>query len=255
MATAYNGGESEVIGPQDRFQPKSAGEFLHRVWQQWIPVKGQKWDHVEVAFTAHSDGHLTNLRIDETSKCKAVDNMALDAVRKAVPLNVIANRARSAVDVELLFVKADVSEPEYPEKIPNEQLLVMDPKADIELGPYITALEPKLSRNWKPPTWNKHNFPIGATVASLDGDGRGVNFSQRVNERRTIISFRVNRSGQFSQIKVDQSCGDAVTDRAALSAVQRAASGPALPSGAPESIDLDWCFSETDKLYLHILVP
>ena len=134
-ATAYNGGESVVIGPHNRFQPKSAEEFIHRVWQQWIPVKGQNCYHVEVAFTAHNDGHLTNLRIDETSKCKAVDNMALDAVRKAVPLNVIANRARSAVDVELLFVKADVSEPEYPEKIPNEQLLVMDPKPDIELGP------------------------------------------------------------------------------------------------------------------------
>ena len=110
-------------------------------------------------------------------------------------------------------------------------------------------------RNWRPPAWNKHNFPIGATFASLDGDGEGVNFSQRVNERRTVISFRVNRSGRFSEIKVKESCGDAATDRAALGAAQQAASGPALPNGAPESIDLEWCFSETDKLYLHILVP
>ena len=41
---AYNGGESQIIGPHNRFQPKSAGEFLRRVWQQWSPVKEQKWD-------------------------------------------------------------------------------------------------------------------------------------------------------------------------------------------------------------------
>jgi len=253
---AYNGGESVLIGSHKRFQSKSSGQFLHRVWQEWIPVKGQKWDQVEVAFKAYSDGHLSNLRIDETSKCEAIDNMALAAVRKAAPLDVISNKACSAVDVQLLFVKADISsDPEDKEEIPNEQLLVMNKKPAIEFGPYISALELLLLRNWRPSAWNIDDFPLGFIVCSADGGGKGYSFTQRMKDRRTVISFLVNRSGQFSKIKVAQSSGYAAADRAGLIAVQRSASGPALPKGTPKSVKLEWCFTETDKLYLHILVP
>ena len=84
-------------------------------------------------------------------------------------------------------------------------------------GPYMTALEAKIKRNWHPPK----------------GD----------QSKRVVLLFSIGRNGELLSVKVSKSSGSPENDKAAISAVQMSAPFRALP---PEytgrSVDIDFTF-------------
>jgi TonB family protein len=53
------------------------------------------------------------------------------------------------------------------------------------------------------------------------------------SDRRTVLNFSVNRSGQLSNLQLAQTSGFSLSDQAALNAIQRAAPFAPLPTGYP----------------------
>lgn len=85
-----------------------------------------------------------------------------------------------------------------------------------DFGPYMTALQRRIKRGWFPPKIPTSN--------------------------RTIVRFNISRDGELSGLRISKSSGDAMTDKAALSAVENAAPLPHLPAGSPESVDVEFTF-------------
>ncbi|MDZ8054561.1 MAG: TonB family protein [Aulosira sp. ZfuVER01] len=78
---------------------------------------------------------------------------------------------------------------------------------DIDITSYLKELQQRVKQQWLP----------------------GVSQSSR----RTVLNFSINRSGQLSNLQLAQTSGFSITDRAALSAVQRSAPFAPLPTGYP----------------------
>ena len=86
----------------------------------------------------------------------------------------------------------------------------------VNLPAYVADVENSIKKHWHPPK---------------------VHASKNV-----VVSFDINTSGTISQLKIKQSSGIDEADRAALQAVQAAAPFPALPSGAPTSVSIEYSF-------------
>ncbi|WP_179198182.1 TonB family protein [Nostoc sp. T09] len=78
---------------------------------------------------------------------------------------------------------------------------------DIDITSYLKQLKQRVKQQWLP----------------------GLSDS----DRRTVLNFSINRSGQLSNIQLAQTSGFSVTDQAALNAIQRAAPFAPLPTGYP----------------------
>ena len=86
----------------------------------------------------------------------------------------------------------------------------------MTLPAYVADVENSIKKHWHPPK----------VYAS----------------KNVVVSFDINTSGTISQLKIKQSSGIDEPDRAALQAVQAAAPFPALPSGAPTSVSIEYSF-------------
>ncbi|BBD63834.1 TonB family protein [Nostoc commune NIES-4072] len=63
------------------------------------------------------------------------------------------------------------------------------------------------------------------------------------SNRRTVLNFTINRSGQVSNLNIAQTSGFSVTDEVALNAIQRAAPFAPLPTEYPKNhIDIEFTF-------------
>ncbi|MBW4565180.1 MAG: TonB family protein [Mojavia pulchra JT2-VF2] len=78
---------------------------------------------------------------------------------------------------------------------------------DIDITSYLNQLRQRVKQQWLP----------------------GMSQS----DRRTVLNFSVNRSGQLSNLQFAQTSGFSLTDQAALNAIQRAAPFAPLPTGYP----------------------
>ncbi|MEH1940877.1 MAG: TonB family protein [Nostoc sp.] len=88
---------------------------------------------------------------------------------------------------------------------------------DIDLTPYLNKLKQRVQQQWLP----------------------GMSQSNR----RTVLNFTINRSGQVSNLNIVQTSGFNVTDEIALNAIQRAAPFAPLPTGYPKNrIDIEFTF-------------
>ncbi|MEH1955466.1 TonB family protein [Nostoc sp.] len=89
---------------------------------------------------------------------------------------------------------------------------------DIDLTSYLNKLKQRVQRQWLP----------------------GMSQSNR----RTVLNFTINRSGQVSNLNIVQTSGFNVTDQVALNAIQRAAPFAPLPTGYTKNyIDIEFTFS------------
>lgn len=88
---------------------------------------------------------------------------------------------------------------------------------DIDLTSYLNKLKQRVRQQWLP----------------------GMSQSNR----RTVLNFTINRSGQVSNLNIAQTSGFSVTDEVALNAIQRAAPFAPLPTGYPKNqIDIEFTF-------------
>ena len=89
---------------------------------------------------------------------------------------------------------------------------------DVDLTSYLNKLKQSVQQQWLP----------------------GMSQSNR----RTVLNFTINRSGQVSNLNIVQTSGFNVTDEVALNAIQRAAPFAPLPTGYTKNyIDIEFTFS------------
>ncbi len=89
-------------------------------------------------------------------------------------------------------------------------------RADIEFGPYMSALQRKIKMAWKPPRGSESN--------------------------RIVVMFTINKNGYIQNIQLTTPCKLADANAAAIDAVKRAAPFDPLPAGSPPTIDIEFTF-------------
>ncbi|MCW5313511.1 TonB family protein [Nostoc sp. KVJ3] len=88
---------------------------------------------------------------------------------------------------------------------------------DIDLTSYLNKLKQRVQQHWLP----------------------GISQSNR----RTVLNFTINRSGQVSNLSIAQTSGFSVTDEVALNAIQRATPFAPLPTGYSKNhINIEFTF-------------
>jgi TonB family protein len=89
-------------------------------------------------------------------------------------------------------------------------------RKDVDFSRYMAELQRKIKRQWFPPKGPESN--------------------------RIRVLFQVSRDGTMSGLKLVNSSGNALADKAATNAVETAQPFPPLPAGAPESVDIEFTF-------------
>ncbi len=89
-------------------------------------------------------------------------------------------------------------------------------KKDIDFGPYMNELQRRIKHAWRPPRGNE--------------------------SKRVIVTFKINKGGELSNLLIKKGSGFEPSDKAALLAIQNAAPFARLPEGAPNSVDIEFTF-------------
>ncbi len=89
-------------------------------------------------------------------------------------------------------------------------------RKDIDFGPYMNDLQRRIKRAWRPPRGNE--------------------------SKRVIVTFKINRDGELSNLLIKKGSGFEPSDKAALLAIQNAAPFGRLPEGAPNAVDIEFTF-------------
>lgn len=99
----------------------------------------------------------------------------------------------------------------YPDRAPG-----VAAQADVNFGPYMSLLQRKIKRMWKPPRGSESN--------------------------RIVVTFSVTTDGRLQNLKLTQSCPLPDANMAALDAVTKAAPFDPLPIGSGPSVDIEFTF-------------
>lgn len=78
-------------------------DLQRRIKRAWIPPSDQETKRVIVNFRIHSDGHVTNLKIEKSSGSSRADQAALVAVENAQPFKQLPKYAPDNVDIQFTF--------------------------------------------------------------------------------------------------------------------------------------------------------
>jgi TonB family protein len=92
---------------------------------------------------------------------------------------------------------------------------------DVDFGPYMATMQRTVKRHWFPPRGNE--------------------------SKRVIVFWKVKYDGTISGVKLDKTSGVAAADAAALKAVRTVGKLRPLPSGAPDSVDIQFTFDYNAK--------
>lgn len=120
----------------------------------------------------------------------------------------IAKLEKQRVDAENA-ARAFVFTDEEPVEGSNKQ-------GNVDFGPYMNNLSRLIKKHWK--------------LTKFDQD------------RLVVVTFRVTKEGDMSDLKLATTSGTEKADEAALEAVRIAAPFPALPAGAPSFVDIQFTF-------------
>lgn len=89
-------------------------------------------------------------------------------------------------------------------------------QADVNFGPYMSALQRKIKRAWRPPRGSESN--------------------------RIVVTFVVLKNGRLSDLKIIVSSPNPEANMAALKAVSAASPFDPLPAGSGDSVDIEFTF-------------
>jgi len=89
-------------------------------------------------------------------------------------------------------------------------------KKDVDFGPYMNELQRRIKHAWRPPRGNE--------------------------SKRVIVTFKINRGGELSNLVIKKGSSFEPSDKAALLAIQNAAPFARLPEGAPNAVDIEFTF-------------
>lgn len=89
-------------------------------------------------------------------------------------------------------------------------------EADVDFGPYMADLQRRIKRSWFPP---RNNSSVSSKVV-----------------------FKIASDGTMSDLRMTESTGSELGDKAAMNAVRNASPFRVLPTGAPSSVDVQFTF-------------
>jgi TonB family protein len=89
-------------------------------------------------------------------------------------------------------------------------------QADVNFGPYMSALQRKIKRAWRPPRGSESN--------------------------RIVVTFVVLKDGRLSDLRIVVSSPDPEANMAALKAVSEASPFDPLPAGSGDTVDIEFTF-------------
>jgi TonB family protein len=78
-------------------------DLQRRIKRAWFPPPNTQSRRVTVLFKIHSNGELSNLRVDKSSGLALYDNAALKAVENAAPFRPLPPHADENVDIQFTF--------------------------------------------------------------------------------------------------------------------------------------------------------
>ena len=78
-------------------------DLQRRIKRAWFPPKGNESKRVVVVFKVHSNGRMSNLRLDKSSDVKIADQAALKAVENAAPFRPLPAGSPPDVDIQFTF--------------------------------------------------------------------------------------------------------------------------------------------------------
>lgn len=99
----------------------------------------------------------------------------------------------------------------YPDRAPS-----LASQADVNFGPYMSALQRKIKRMWKPPRGSESN--------------------------RIVVTFSIGTDGKLTNLKLVRASELPDANVAALDAVTKAAPFDPLPPGSGPSVDIEFTF-------------
>jgi outer membrane biosynthesis protein TonB len=99
----------------------------------------------------------------------------------------------------------------YPNQAPS-----LAAQAELNMGPFMAALQRKIKRAWKPPRGTESN--------------------------RIVASFKVRRDGSITDLKLIVQCSYPEANLAALEAISNAAPFDLLPAGSVDPVDIEFTF-------------
>ncbi|MEY3370262.1 MAG: hypothetical protein RLZZ361_932, partial [Cyanobacteriota bacterium] len=89
-------------------------------------------------------------------------------------------------------------------------------QSELNMGPYMSALQRKIKRAWKPPRGTESN--------------------------RIVANFKVHRNGTITDLKLIVQCSYPEANLAALEAISNAAPFEILPAGSVDPVDIEFTF-------------
>ncbi len=78
-------------------------DLQKRIKRSWFPPRGNETKKVVTMFKVHSDGLISDIKLDKSSGMAAADEAALDAVRNASPFRPLPKGAPDVVDIQFTF--------------------------------------------------------------------------------------------------------------------------------------------------------
>jgi outer membrane biosynthesis protein TonB len=99
----------------------------------------------------------------------------------------------------------------YPNQAPS-----LAAQAQLNMGPYMAALQRKIKRAWKPPRGTESN--------------------------RIVANFKVHRDGTITELKLIVQCSYPEANLAALEAISNATPFDPLPAGSNDPVDIEFTF-------------
>ncbi len=90
------------------------------------------------------------------------------------------------------------------------------PAQDVDLSGYLAEMERKIKEKWFPPRGNESN--------------------------KITVSFKLNKRGEVSKLRLKTSSKLAISDEAAMTAVKSASPFGPLPDGSPDEVEIKFTF-------------
>ncbi|MBY0552166.1 MAG: TonB family protein [Candidatus Obscuribacterales bacterium] len=113
-------GNSTTSSHDADFGPYMA-DLQRRIKRAWYPPKGNETKRVVTIFKVHSDGSVSDIKLDKSSGSVAADKAAIIAIKEGSPYHTLPKNSPAVVDIQFTF-DYNVFSGEENEKVTKSQL-------------------------------------------------------------------------------------------------------------------------------------
>jgi TonB family protein len=92
-----------TLTPQSRDLAPYVTDVERRIKRAWFPPKGNESKRVVLQFKIHTDGALSNLRVDHSSGLAIADQAALKAIENGAPFRPLPANAPESINLQMKF--------------------------------------------------------------------------------------------------------------------------------------------------------